>query len=144
MTTASRTAFPSPYEMTTPHGAEGWEQLYPYYMVFQPWRRADEEGRFWFRDSQHWPTVVKPFETVITELSFKGLGQFNTRYFVVPPAYGVMYRIHQGYVYLQPGGCAGKPHPLPRAAVPGTCGVLLRELGQAAGKLEAQGPRHDP
>ena len=102
MTTASRTAFPSPYEMTTPAGAEGWEQLYPYYMVFQPWRRADEEGRFWFRDSQHWPTVVKPFETVVPEFAFKGLGQFNTRYFVVPPAYGLMYRVHQGYIYLSP------------------------------------------
>ncbi|MEV5952491.1 PEP-utilizing enzyme [Streptomyces sp. NPDC051987] len=102
MTTASRTAFPSPYEMTTPAGAEGWEELYPYYMVFQPWRRSAEEGRFWFRDSQHWPTVVKPFETVVTELALKGLGQFNTRYFAVPPAYGVMFRIHQGYVYLSP------------------------------------------
>lgn len=102
MTAASRTAFPSPYEMTTPAGAEGWEQLYPYYMVFQPWRRSADEGRFWFRDSQHWPTVVKPFETVVTELAFKGLGQFNTRHFVVPPAYGVMFRIHQGYVYASP------------------------------------------
>lgn len=100
--TVSRTAFPSPYEMTSPAAAEGWERLYPYYMLFQPWRRSAEEERFWFRDSQHWPTVVKPFETVIPELAFKGLGQFNTRHFVVPPAYGVMFRVHQGYLYLSP------------------------------------------
>ncbi|MFE2063432.1 PEP-utilizing enzyme [Streptomyces sp. NPDC059467] len=100
--TVSRTAFPSPYEMTSPAAAEGWERLYPYYMLFQPWRRSAEEERFWFRDSQHWPTVVKPFETVIPELAFKCLGQFNTRHFVVPPAYGVMFRIHQGHVYLSP------------------------------------------
>lgn len=71
--TVSRTAFPSPYEMTSPAAAEGWERLYPYYMLFQPWRRSAEEERFWFRDSQHWPTVVKPFETVIPELAFKCL-----------------------------------------------------------------------
>ncbi|MFF4120840.1 PEP-utilizing enzyme [Streptomyces sp. NPDC001714] len=100
--TVSRTAFPSPYEMTSPAAAEGWERLYPYYTLFQPWRRSAEEERFWFRDSQHWPTVVKPFETVVPEFAFKCLGQFNTRHFVVPPAYGVMFRIHQGHVYLSP------------------------------------------
>lgn len=102
MTTASRTAFPSPYEMPAPAGAAGWERLYPYHVLFQPWRRAAEEGRFWFRDSQHWPTVVKPFETVVVELAMKGLSQFNTRHFVIPPAYGIAYRVHQGYVYLSP------------------------------------------
>jgi pyruvate, water dikinase len=102
MTAASRTAFPSPYEMPAPAGAAGWERLYPYHMLFQPWRRAAEEGRFWFRDSQHWPTVVKPFETAVIELAFKSLGQFNTRHFVVPPTYGIAFRVHQGYVYLSP------------------------------------------
>ncbi|MFE6742473.1 PEP-utilizing enzyme [Streptomyces tubercidicus] len=98
----TRTAFPSPYEMPAPAGAEGWERLYPYYMVFQPSGRAVDESRFWFQDSEHWPTVVKPFETVIIELAVHGLGQFNTRLFVVPLAYGVALRVHQGYVYLSP------------------------------------------
>jgi pyruvate,water dikinase len=102
MTTAPRTAFPSPYEMPAPAGAAGWERLYPYHMLFQSWRREAEEGRFWFRDSQHWPTVVKPFETIVVELALKSLGQFNTRHFVVPPAYGIAFRVHQGYVYLSP------------------------------------------
>ncbi|MFI6933992.1 PEP-utilizing enzyme [Streptomyces sp. NPDC050287] len=122
MTATSRTAFPSPYEMTAPAGAEGWERLYPYYMLFQPWRRAAEEGRFWFRDSQHWPTVVKPFETIVTELAFKGLGHFNTRHFVVPPAYGVAFRVHQGYVYLS-------PVTAPESRIPARASQFLERAG---------------
>ena len=31
--------FISPYEDAAPAGAEGWEQLYPYYLTFRPERR---------------------------------------------------------------------------------------------------------
>ncbi|WP_371578537.1 PEP-utilizing enzyme [Streptomyces sp. NBC_01314] len=97
-----RTSFPSPYEQPAPEGAEDWRSLYPYNVLFQPERRALEEAKFWFCDSQHWPTVIKPFETIGPELSTKCLGQFNTRYFLVPPANGLECRIHQGYVYHNP------------------------------------------
>ena len=122
MTTAARTEFPSPYEMTAPAGAEGWERLYPYHMVFQPWRRAADERRFWFRDSQHWPTVVKPFETVIADFSVTSLGHFNTRHFVVPPAYGLAFRVHQGYVYMSPVAA-------PESRIPARVPLFLERAG---------------
>ncbi len=37
--------FPSPFEVGTPPGAEGWEQLYPYYLLFSDDRRQEEERR---------------------------------------------------------------------------------------------------
>lgn len=116
MTATPRTAFPSPYEQPAPSGAAGWEELYPYHLLFQPWRRAADEERFWFCDSQHWPAVVKPFEAAVVELVFKSLGQFNTRHFAVPSAYGIAARIHQGYVYLSPVDVpeSGIPARVPR------------------------------
>ena len=42
---------------TTPRraGAEGWKELYPYYLTFRDDRREIEEGKFWFADLAHWP-----------------------------------------------------------------------------------------
>ena len=94
--------FPSPYDLKAPTGAEGWQQLYPYYLLFQDKLRDKEEGKFWFCDSQHWPSPFKPFDAVTVEFAVKCLGQYNTRHYMVPPANGVDYRIHNGYVYMSP------------------------------------------
>ena len=48
-------AFPSPYEIETPPGCEGWEEMYPYYALFDEHRRAVDENRFWFWNSMHFP-----------------------------------------------------------------------------------------
>ncbi|MET9830924.1 PEP-utilizing enzyme [Streptomyces sp. NPDC006385] len=102
MPTASRTTFPRLSELPAPAGAEGWERLYPYHLVFQPGRRKTDESTFWFCDTQHWPRVIRPFETIGVEFSVKGLGQYNSRYFLMPTAYGLQSRIHQGYCYVSP------------------------------------------
>jgi pyruvate, water dikinase len=94
--------FPSPYDLKAPTGAEGWQQLYPYYLLFQDKLRDKEESKFWFCDSQHWPSPFKPFDAVTVEFAVKCLGQYNTRHYMVPPANGVDYRIHNGYVYMSP------------------------------------------
>jgi hypothetical protein len=41
-------AFPSPYEVETPPGCEGWQEMYPYYTLFHDARREADESRFWF------------------------------------------------------------------------------------------------
>ena len=61
-----------------------------------------EEAKFWFCDSQHWPSPFKPFDTVTVEFAVKCLGQYNTRHYLVPPANGIDYRILNGYVYMSP------------------------------------------
>lgn len=94
-------SFPKPSELTVPPGAEGWEKLYPYNLVFQNLSGAEDE-KFWFCDSQHWPTVFKPFETIGGEFAVKCLGQYNTRHLMIPPANGIEFKIHLGYLYMSP------------------------------------------
>jgi pyruvate, water dikinase len=98
----SERKFPSPYDITPPAGAEGWRDLYPYWMVFREDRKAANESRFWFCDSQHWPAVFKPFEVIMIEFAIKSLGQYNTRQWLIPPANGIDYLILNGYIYMSP------------------------------------------
>jgi pyruvate,water dikinase len=95
-------SFPKPSELTVPPGAEGWERLYPYSLVFANAPGGDD--KFWFCDSQHWPTVFKPFETIGGEFAVKCLGQYNTRHLLIPPANGIEFKIHLGYLYMSPVG----------------------------------------
>jgi len=52
--------FPSPFEMPTPPGAEGWQDLYAYSTVFSEDRREYEDATFWFMDGVHTPEVTPP------------------------------------------------------------------------------------
>ncbi len=98
--------FPSPFDMETPPGAEGWEQLYAYSSVFSEDRRTYEDGTFWFMDGVHTPEVVPPWDATILEFALIGLSQYNTRHYVIPPAKGVDVRFLNGYMYLSPVGVA--------------------------------------
>ena len=53
---ARKPLFPSAYDLEAPAGAEGWEELYPYYLTFQPNLREKEDAKFWFCDSLTRPT----------------------------------------------------------------------------------------
>ena len=99
---ATKKSFPKPSDLETPPGAEGWEKIYPYYLVFQDEMKAEEDDKFWFCDSQHWPTVFKPFETIGGEFAVKCLGQVNSRHLMIPNANGIEFRIHLGYLYMSP------------------------------------------
>jgi pyruvate, water dikinase len=95
-------SFPSPFSVQTPEGAEGWEQLYPYYLVFQEALKDQDGEEFWFQNSQQWPVVLKPFETIGCEFAIRQLGEYNSRHLLIPTANGIDYRIHQGYLYMSP------------------------------------------
>ncbi len=96
--------FPSPFEMPTPPGAEGWKDLYAYSTVFSEDRREYEESAFWFMDGVHTPEVVPPWDATIMEFAIIALSQYNTRHYVIPPALGVDLRYLNGYMYLSPVG----------------------------------------
>lgn len=100
------TRFSSPFETPAPTGAEGWKELYPYFLVFQDNLREREEDKFFFCDSQHWPNVFKPFDAMTVEFAVKCLGQYNTRQYLIPPANGIDFKIHNGYCYMSPVGVA--------------------------------------
>ncbi|MDR7330070.1 PEP-utilizing enzyme [Corynebacterium guangdongense] len=98
----TRTSFPKPSDIPVPAGAENWRELYPYYLVPQPGMEEKDDEKFWFCEYQHWPSVVKPFETIGVEYADKCLGQYNARHLMVPTAKGIEFRIHQGFVYNSP------------------------------------------
>ena len=114
-------SFPKPSELTVPPGAEGWEDLYPYFLSFRN-LSGDEDEKFWFCDSQHWPTVFKPFETIGGEFAVKCLGQYNTRHLLIPPANGIEFKIHLGYLYMS-------PVPVPEAEVAARVPEFERRAG---------------
>ena len=98
--------FPSPFEMPTPAGAEGWQDLYAYSSVFSEDRREYEDSAFWFMDGVHSPEVIPPWDATIVEYALIALSQYNTRHYVIPPARGVDMRFLNGYMYLSPVGVA--------------------------------------
>jgi len=98
--------FPSPFEMPTPPGAEGWQELYAYSSVFSEDRREYEESAFWFMDGVHSPEAIPPWDATIVEYALIALSQYNTRHYVIPPARGVDLRFLNGYMYLSPVGVA--------------------------------------
>lgn len=98
----TKKSFPSPYEQAPAPGAEDWKSIYAYNLVFQDNRREKEEAKFWFCDSQHWPTVTKPFETLGFEFAVGCLGQVNSRGLLIPTANGIEFRMHNGYLFMSP------------------------------------------
>jgi pyruvate, water dikinase len=122
MSTPTIKRFASPYDDPPPAGAEGWEELYPYYVHFREDRRELEESRFWFADTQHWPVVFKPFDSITVEFACRCLGQYNTRHYIIPPANGIDYRVHNGYLYMS-------PVPVPEEEIPGRVPEFLERAG---------------
>ena len=94
--------FPGPFEVETPAGAEGWQALYPYYYTFSPDRQDYEQAAFWYQDALHHPAPMCPFDTIVPESWWVGLGQNNSRIFMVPPALGIDQRVLNGYLYITP------------------------------------------
>jgi pyruvate,water dikinase len=100
MTSTPIGAFPSPYEIETPPGCEGWEEMYPYHALFDERRRASDEQRFWFWNSMHFPLPMPAFDIACVDVPYQGIGTWQNRVFVVPPAMGIDYRVVNGYVYI--------------------------------------------
>jgi pyruvate,water dikinase len=95
-------AFPSPFDIAAPDGAEGWARMYPYYSVFSEDRRAFEESKLWFHDAMHYPEPVYPFDLLMPEDTWVILNQNTTRVFRVPSSLGLDHRVLNGYIYVSP------------------------------------------
>ncbi|HEX4280224.1 MAG TPA: PEP-utilizing enzyme [Solirubrobacteraceae bacterium] len=93
-------AFPSPYEINTPPGCEGWEEMYPYYALFDERRRDTDENRFWFWNSMHFPMPMPAFDVICIDSPYQAVGAWQNRVFAVPPAMGIDYRCINGYIYI--------------------------------------------
>lgn len=109
--------FPSPFEVPTPPGCEGWQEMYPYYYLFSEERREFEDGKFWFFDGMHHPEPLYPFDTITCESWWVALSQYTTRVFVVPPALGIDQRVLNGYLYISANAVTDPDEVAKRAAL---------------------------
>ena len=83
-------SFPSPYEIETPPGCEGWEEMYPYYAVFDERRRVEDEQRFWFWNSMSLPATDAWLRRPrLFGRPVHGHRSLQQRVFAVPPAMGI-------------------------------------------------------
>ena len=86
--------------MPIPPACAGWEEMYPYHVLFSGDRTSPDEMRFWFQDALHGPEPVHPFDLVWWDYGVPALNQSSSRLFVVPPSLGSEYRMLNGYVYV--------------------------------------------
>ncbi|MGY1807978.1 PEP-utilizing enzyme [Blastococcus sp. SYSU D00669] len=89
-------SFPLPSQVPDVPGAEGWEQMYPYFSRFQP----EDDQRFWFYNSMHFPEVVPAFDGITSEIPYTAIGANTSRLFPLPTSMGIEYRIVNGRVYI--------------------------------------------
>jgi pyruvate,water dikinase len=94
--------FPYFSEAPTPAGAEGWQSLYPYFLVPHEETQEEENSRLWFADTMHWSRGALPFDSIGAEAVYLGAGQNSTRIFVLPASLGLDVRMQNGYVYISP------------------------------------------
>jgi len=96
MSAKKKKSFPLPSEIEDVPGTEGWQDMYPYFTRFQP----EDDQRFWFYNSMHFPEPMPAFDVVTAEVPYHGMGAFTTRVFAFPTALGVDHRIVNGRIYI--------------------------------------------
>ncbi|HEY7431592.1 MAG TPA: PEP-utilizing enzyme [Streptosporangiaceae bacterium] len=94
--TAHPRTFTLPSQISDVPGAEGWQSMYTYFTRFQP----EDDNRFWFYNSMHFPEPMPAFDTVTAEIPYTAIGANTTRDFVLPPTLGIEHRIVNGRVYI--------------------------------------------
>ena len=60
---ARRKGFPLPSQIQRVPGAEDCDSMYPYYTRFRP----EDDARFWFYNSMHFPEPMSAFDMVTAE-----------------------------------------------------------------------------
>ncbi len=99
-TTVKARRFPLPSSLEVIAGTERAQAAYPYYMQFT----AEDDERFWFYNSMHFPAPMCLFDTITAEAAYCALGAANTRVHCLPTTLGIDYRIINGRIYIGGNG----------------------------------------
>ena len=134
MTTDGKRTFPSPFAVATPAGAEGWERMYPYYVLFSRGASASSrraEVLVLRRDAQ--PGADLPVRHDHDgELVGRAATSSRRGSGCIPPAGGIDHRFVNGYLYISPNAITGpgRRSPSARRDLRAPRRPLLRELGR--------------
>lgn len=90
------------HETPPPRGGEGWESMYPSYLIPSAETREEDQARLWFAETMHWSRGCHPLSSVIAEAACLGAGLNSSRTFALPAAMGLDLRMQHGYVYISP------------------------------------------
>ena len=90
MRTAVERRFPAPLDVPAPAGAEGWQELYPSYLLFSGENAAWENGLFWYWDGLHRPDVEYPFDTIMHEAYMMSVSAALSKLFPSPAGRGAV------------------------------------------------------
>lgn len=93
-------SFPSPLEVSSPPGAEGWQSMYAPYLLFSAENADWEAAQFWYWDGMHRPDVEYPFDTLVHEAYMMSVSAVVSRLFAVPGARSAASRVLNGRLYL--------------------------------------------
>ena len=74
--------------------------MYPYYLLFDPARRDEEEKRFWFYNGMHFPEPMPAFDMITGGSCYQSIGLYQGRVFSIPTVLGIEHRVVNGYVYI--------------------------------------------
>ena len=74
--------------------------MYPYYLLFDPARREEEENRFWFYNGMHFPEPMPAFDMITGGSCYQSIGLYQGRVFSIPTVLGIEHRVVNGYVYI--------------------------------------------
>lgn len=99
----STDTYADPSTVADPTGAQGWRQMFAYSLPFAEHHDDYEAGAFWFRETMHWPRPLRPLEAAFLQYALTSLAQYNHRFFTMPSARGLDFRLLHGYCYLSPG-----------------------------------------
>ena len=88
--------FPLPSSLQVLPGTERAQAAYPYTVQFG----KDDDQRFWFYNSMHFPEPMSCFDMVTAEAAYCALGAANTRVHCLPTTLGIDHRIINGRVYI--------------------------------------------
>jgi len=91
-----RAGFPLPSQIADVPGAENWRSMYRYFTRLAP----DDDKRFWFYNSMHFPEPMPAFDTITAEIPYSAIGANTARLFVFPTTLGIEHRIVNGRVYI--------------------------------------------
>ena len=116
--------------------------MYPYYVLFDPARREEEDKRFWFYNGMHFPEPMPAFDMITAESCYLSIGRYQGRVFSIPTVLGIEHRVVNGYVYITSNEVTDPALIEERLAdVPAAHRLLLRELGLARRPLAGGGRR---
>jgi pyruvate,water dikinase len=111
-TKVEQRGFPLPSSVKIVPGTQAAQAAYPYHIQFT----KDDDQRFWFYNSMHFPEPMCAFDMVTAEAAYCALGAANTRVHCLPTTLGIDHRIINGRVYIG-GNAVTDPAEIQRRTV---------------------------